>query len=288
MNLGVRCAPLRLQKDMPALLDWLASHGFTSVDLPEPDAALVSRCQRLGLCPGSVDLPGSGALLSAEASRRQAAVRQVCEGIRKAADLGLKTWFVCFVPEDRNATRQAVFDLWRQVMPEVLACLEQSGMRLAMEGWPGPAPQYPTLGCTPEVWRAMLAALPSPALGLCFDPSHLVRLGIDYRRVLKEFGERIVHVHGKDCALDAEERYRCGSLPPAFTAPSFVCSEGWWRYCIPGDGEVCWRDVAVGLAAAGYEGVVSVELEDGLYMGDDDANRRGLLAALAHLNQAWR
>jgi hypothetical protein len=34
--------------------------------------------------------------------------------------------------------------------------------------------------------------------------------------------------------------------------------------------------------------VVSVELEDGLYMSDDEGNRRGLLAALKHLHDAWR
>lgn len=288
MKIGVRCSPLRLKSNLPALLEWLAANGFTSVDLGAPDRDTVALCRKLGLQPGSVDLPGSAALLAKDPARRNAAVTQVREGIRQAADLGLRTWFVCFVPEDRERSRQELFEVWRQVMPDLVTCLEGAGMRLAMEGWPGPGPHYATLGCTPEVWRAMFAAIPSPALGLCFDPSHLVRLGIDYRRVLKEFGSRVHHVHGKDCALDAEERYRLGCLPPAFGAPRFVCSEGWWRYCIPGDGEVSWRDVAVGLEAVRYDGVVSVELEDGLYMADDDANRRGLLAALRQLNEAWR
>lgn len=288
MKIGVRCSPLRLKSNLPGLLEWLAAKGFTSVDLGAPDRDTVERCRELGLQPGSVDLPGSAALLAKDPARRSAAAAQVREGVRQAADLGLRTWFVCFVPEDRERSRQELFDLWKQVMPDIVTCLEDAGMRLAMEGWPGPGPQYPTLGCTPEVWRAMFTALPSPALGLCFDPSHLVRLGVDYRRVLSEFGGRVHHVHGKDCALDAEERYRLGRMPPAFGSPRFVCSEGWWRYCIPGDGEVCWRDVAVALEAVHYDGVVSVELEDGLYMADEDGNRRGLLAALRHLNDAWR
>jgi len=288
VNIGVRCGPLRLRNDMPALLEWLAANGFTSVDLAAPDEAVVSRCRALGLQPGSVDLPGSAQLLAREPERRTAAARQVCEGIRQAADLGLRTWFVCFVPEDRERSRQALFEVWRQVMPEVAACLEQGRMRMAMEGWPGPGPHYPTLGCTPETWQAMFAAVPSPALGLCFDPSHLVRLGIDYRRILREFGSRVHHVHGKDCAIDLEEVYRHGRMPPALAAPRFVCSEGWWRYCIPGDGEVRWREVAVALTASGYDGVVSVELEDGLYMADEEGNRRGLLAALDHIRSAWR
>lgn len=288
MKIGVRTNPLRLKSDFAALTAWLAENGYDSIDLPGPDADLMACCRQAGLEPGSVDLPGSAGLLVGEVEERRKAAREVIEGIRRAADLGLRTWFACFCPAERSRPRAETFRFWTETMPEVVAALESHGMRLAMEGWPGPGPTYPTIGCTPEMWRQMVAAVPSPTVGLCFDPSHLVRLGIDPLRVVEEFGGRIHHVHGKDCAIDAEALYRHGRLPPTFGSPAFACSEGWWRYCVPGDGEVDWRRVAVALTAAGYEGVVSVELEDGLYMADAEANRRGLKAALAHLRSAWR
>ena len=92
----------------------------------------------------------------------------------------------------------------------------------------------------------MFAAVPSPALGVNFDPSHLVRLGIDYLRVLDEFKARIYHFHGKDTALLPEAQYRFGHLPPALERLGVVLG-GAWRYCVPGDGAVNWGQVAYGL-----------------------------------------
>lgn len=286
MQLGVRPSPLKLKQDLPALCSWLAANGFDSIDiqgsLPEATAVCVDH----QLVPGSFDLPGIAATMSPDAGKRQAAAEALCAGLDQAAELGLRTWFVCFVPEDRSRSRAENFGYWETCFPAIVEHAAAKGIRIAMEGWPGPGPEYPTLGCTPEMWRRLFAAAGSPALGLCFDPSHLVRIGIDYRRVLGEFGDRVHHVHGKDCAFDRERLYRQGQLSTTFERPPFACSEGWWRYCVPGDGEVVWRDVVVALVAAHYEGVISVELEDGLFMGDEAGNRRGLLRSRDHLRAA--
>jgi len=279
MKLGVRCNPLKIKNDLPGLFAWLAENGYDSADLMSPDADTLGLMTAAGLVPGSFDLPGVPALLSKDEAKREQAAVDVNAGIAKAADLGLTTLFVCLVPEDRNQSRADSFEIWKHVFPGIVERAESAGVNIAMEAWPGPGPSYPTLGVTPETLRAMFGAVPSPALGICYDPSHLVRLGIDYVRVLKEFGDRVHHVHGKDCDIMEEELYLQGRLSKSFGGPAFACSEGWWRYCVPGDGLVDWRTVVVGLIAAGYDGVISVELEDGIYMGDEDANRRGLVAA---------
>ena len=80
----------------------------------------------------------------------------------------------------------------------------------------------------------MSTAVPSAAFGLNYDASHLVRIGVDYLRALDEFGDRIVHVHGKDTDFDAERTYEHGTLGPTFRKPVGF-SEGWWRYTIPGE-----------------------------------------------------
>lgn len=286
MQLSVRPQPLKLKQDLPALCAWLSRNGYAAIDLQAPTAEAVALCTAHGLQPGSFDLPGVAATMSPDGGKRQAAAEALRAGLDQAASLGLRTWFVCLVPEDRARSRAENFGYWETTFPALVEHAAAKGIRIALEGWPGPAPEYPTLGCTPETLRRLIAAAGSPALGLCFDPSHLVRLGIDYRRVLGEFGDRVHHVHGKDCAFDRERLYRQGQLSATFERPPFACSEGWWRYCVPGDGEVVWREVVTALVAAHYEGFISVELEDGLYMLDEAGNRRGLERARDHLRAA--
>src|SRR3712207_3490375 len=151
-----------------------------------------------------------------------------------------------------------------------------------MAGWPGPISAYPALGCTPEMWRAMFAAVPSPAFGLNFDPSHLVRIGIDWRRALDEFGARVIHVHGKDTDFDAERLYEHGNLGPTFRQ-AVAFGESWWRYTIPGEGVVDWCRLIGRLEDLGFDGIISVELEDYRYHETWDLQKDGLARSRQHL-----
>jgi len=283
MKLGVRCNPLHLKSDFPGLMQWLSANGFDSADLMAPVPEQKTALAAANLIPGSFDCPAANRLLTADEGARREALAALKGELGQAAELGLRTYFACFVPEDQATSRAENFEIWKNVFPEVADYCESLGIVIAMEPWPGVAPHYATLGTTPEQWRAMFQVVPSRTLGLCYDPSHMARLGIDYLRVLGEFGHRIHHVHAKDCAFDQEALYLSGRMPFAFGKPVFKCSEGWWRYCIPGDGVVDWRKVILGLIAWRYRGVVSVELEDGVYMDDEAGNRRGLCAARDYL-----
>jgi sugar phosphate isomerase/epimerase len=224
-------------------------------------------------------------LFSKDEEKRLAALAGVREGIRQAAAGGGKLCFMCLKPEDPATTREESFDLFRQVFPELLEECERLGVAVVLEGWPGNAPYYPTIGCTPEMLRAMFAAVPSPALRLNYDPSHLIRLGIDPIRFLREFAGRIGHVHAKDCAILPENVYLYGRhQPPAF-GNAIKSSEGPWRYTIPGEGEADWGRIAFELDLLGYDGAVTVELEDHRYKGSPEEHRRGLVKALAHLTR---
>lgn len=156
-----------------------------------------------------------------------------------------------------------------------------------IEGWPGPGPQYPTIGCTPEMWRAMFEAIPSKHFGLNYDPSHLVWLGIDYLRALSEFGERVVHCHGKDTKMLDEERYESGILSPTFGG-KYTYSGGFWRYTIPGHGEVQWDRVAEKLEQIGYSGPVCIELEDHYFHGTVEKEQQGIQQAYANLAKYFK
>ncbi|MFD1677738.1 sugar phosphate isomerase/epimerase family protein [Alicyclobacillus fodiniaquatilis] len=282
--IGTRIPPRLGSQGIEAVAAFAQSSGLTALDLPSLSDEAAKACQAHGLRIGTVDANGAGQLLSKDAGRRQEAVDRIQSQIRQLAELGGKVVFMCLVPEDHTQPIRESLTYFTETFPAIAEECERSGVKIAFEGWPGPGPHYPTLGCTPEVWRAMFAAVPSPALGLCFDPSHLVRMGIDYLRVFAEFKDRIHHCHGKDTQLLAQSQYLYGHMSAQLDkAPGF--SEGSWRYCIPGDGEVDWRRVAFELSNINYEGCVSIELEDARYWGTLEKEQEGIAKAFAHLSE---
>ena len=96
--------------------------------------------------------------------------------------------------------------------------------------------------------------------------AHLVWQFIDYLRPIKEFRERIFHVHAKDMEIDREMLYRDGVLGCGFT---------WAIPRLPGLGEVDWARFTAALYAAGYDYVISVEHEDRGFEGTQELVQRG-------------
>lgn len=266
--------------------EWAGTSQLSVLDVPRLNFDVKQACDANGLKIGTVDAVKMGELLSQEDQQRSSAVDEVKKQMAEMAELGGKTLFMCLVPQDVTQSRNVSFALWKETFPDLIDFAERTGVFVAIEGWPGPAPYYPTIGCTPEMWRTLFKAIPSKHFGLNYDPSHLVRLGIDYLRVLEEFGERIVYCHGKDTELLTEELYEFGTLPPAFEA-HYGFSEGAWRYTIPGEGEIRWDKVAARLERFGYEGPISIELEDSRYWGSIESERRGIQKAAAHLEACF-
>jgi sugar phosphate isomerase/epimerase len=280
--IGLRIPGRMGAEGLEAVAAWAKAAGLDALDLHEATPERIEILQRHGLALGSVDAVGIGDILSRDPGRRQRGTEALLRQIEEVARLGGKVLFACLIPGERGIGRAEGFALWAEHFPPIVEAAERHGLAFALEGWPGGAPDYPCIGSTPEVLRAMFARVPSPALGLCYDPSHLVRLGIDYIRFLDEFGGRVRHCHGKDTEVLPEGRYLYGTLPAVFDkVPGF--SEGSWRYCVPGDGEVDWARVGFRLERWGYRGVVSIELEDARYSGSAEAERRGVQKALAHL-----
>lgn len=282
--IGTIISPQLRKQGMQKVAEFARATGLLALDLPEASVESAQICHEYGLRIGTVNVSGLARLLSPDAAHRRAAVEDIDGQIREAARLGARVIFMCLVPEDRAQPVRESLGYFAEVFPAIAETCESVGVKIAFEGWPGPAPHYPTLGYTPEVWRAMFASVPSKALGLCFDPSHLVRLGIDYLRVLKEFGDRIHHCHGKDTELLSESQYLYGRMAARLDGvPGF--SEGPWRYCVPGAGQVDWAAIAFVLEMRHYEGCVSIELEDARYWGTVEKEQAGIRKAYAHLAQ---
>ncbi|MDD9268170.1 sugar phosphate isomerase/epimerase family protein [Paenibacillus sp. GCM10023248] len=287
LKIGMRIPPRIGAEGMEQTAVWAAAAGLDVLDVPYVNPEVISVCERAGIGIGSVDAVQMGALLSRDDGRREAAAEAVREQMTEMAALGAKVMFMCLVPEDHTVPRSESFAIWKDTFPAIVSHAEQQGVYIAIEGWPGPAPYYPTIGCTPEMWRKMFEAIPSKHFGLNYDPSHLVRLGIDYIRALHEFGERVNHCHGKDTELLPDEQYECGVLPATFGA-RYGFSEGSWRYTIPGHGAVEWSKVAVRLDRLGYQGAISIELEDHRYWGSLEKEREGIVKAAAHLSAYFK
>ena len=132
----------------------------------------------------------------------------------------------------------------------------------------------------------MFAAVPSPALGLCYNHRTWCAWGSTICACWR--GTRIVSsiATARTPRSFPEALYRYGNRPPALdTPPGF--SEGAWRYCVPGDGAVNWAAVAYALEQAGYDGVVSIELEDARYWGTLEREQQGIRRAQRHLAQQF-
>jgi sugar phosphate isomerase/epimerase len=155
---------------------------------------------------------------------------------------------------------------------------ERRNLRVAFENWMGYWGRVPfrpvNIGGSPDTWDAMFKAVPSKALGLEFDPSHLYWQGIDHMRALFEFKERVYHVHAKDTQMLPEKRYRGG------------VNGDYFRFRIPGYGEINWAEFISGLNEIGYDGGVAIEHEDPVYWGErfDEGLVRGrqVLMPLVH------
>ena len=158
---------------------------------------------------------------------------------------------------------------------------QASGAKILIEGWPGP--KNANLGCNPESCRALFKDTGCEALGVNYDPSHLIRMGIDHVRFAEEFAARIGHVHAKDTEILDENLYEIGLYQGSILQKSHGFGEFAWRYTLPGYGVSRWTRICQILDSAGFKGAVSVELEDENFNGSEDGEKAGLIASLAYL-----
>lgn len=164
---------------------------------------------------------------------------------------------------------------------------ENKGVRLMIENCPmdnwvkfGIPGNY---AYSPELWEALFNEVPSKNFGLNYDPSHLYWLGIDYIKAAKEFSSKIFHAHAKDTEILNDGRYRYGILSHQINSNPW--KSGWWRYRIPGLGEIDWMKFISTLQENGYDNVISIEHEDPVWEGSENKVKDGLKLGLKHLSR---
>jgi sugar phosphate isomerase/epimerase len=271
--IGLRRSWVDWHKDLPALLAWAREHHFGVIDLGRDGAETAPLALKAGLRIGSVDLPEWHGMISPDAAVRGKAVARNAASIEACGACGPINHFLVMLPEKPELPRSENFkymvDSFRQLTP----ALEANQAKIVIEGWPGPG----ALCCTPESYHAFFQECPSNVFGINYDPSHLVRMGIDPLRFLREFISRVHHVHGKDTEIFPEAIYQYGTEQNATLAKAHGFGNMHWRYTIPGHGSSPWTEIFKDLAASGYSGAVSVELEDENFNGTTEGEKAAFI-----------
>lgn len=268
--------------DLGGMVAWAKENGFAAVDLGQDADETGKTVVDAGLTIGSADLKSWKGIATADEAQRRAFVEENDEYFAKLKPLGVRNLFAVILPNDPKLPRRENHGYAELGLKALAPVLEKHGMRLVLEGWPGEG----ALACTPETYRSLMKASGSAAVGINYDPSHLVRMGIDPVRFVREFGERVYHVHGKDTEFDREAVYEYGTEQKPALSDGHGFGSGFWRYTIPGHGETPWTAVLSHLEGVGYDGAVCIELEDERFNGTDDGEKAGLLAGGTFLESA--
>jgi len=206
--------------------------------------------------------------LDADAKNRTENMKYFIRVLEAASEMDAVAVTTCPL-SDPSKDLEGNLPVYKEVFGEYAKAASSFGIKIGMENWPC-AGGYPlTIGSvaiTPATWKALFDAVPSEAVGLEFDPSHLYWQEIDYIAAVYEFSKRIYSVHAKDTEIFRNVQSRAG-----------IYGSGWWRYRIPGWGELNWKEFFKALSNIGYNGPVIIEHEDQVFWGErfDDGLRLG-------------
>ena len=265
MKLGASIWPFQWEPPYEDALRRIAGLGFRGVELiawdretldtyytPERNAAIRSLLDAEGLVLSEFVSTPRG-LSSQDVAERRAALDHFRRAADVAVDLGTdtintvsaypfglefprlttrplaQTWTVD-VPAglDWAANWAAYVDLTRQMCD----ICEERGLRYALEGHP-----YRWV-CGAASMLRLIEHVGSPALGMNLDPSHMFPMGDIPHVSVYQLGGRIWHTHFSD---------------------NDGTTNAHWR---PGKGKVDWRALLAALHDTGFDGTISIELED--------------------------
>ncbi len=260
---------------------WAREAGLSVIETANGDPGHVDEARRAGLTVCTISLDNTKGMLSADETTRRSAVAENRLLIEQCSDGSPLCYFVVTVPEDPHLPPGRNFEFMVESYAQLEDTLHDTNSRIVIEGWPGPG----AVCCTPEAFRAFFKECSADCYGINYDPSHLVRMGIDPIRFLDEFVDRVYHVHGKDTEILASDLYEYGhELPPVFRDTRRFAG-GWWRYTIPGFGLTPWPEVFRILSLNGYAGAVAIELEDDNYWETPALQREGILTGAQFLSR---
>ena len=218
--------------------------------------------------------------MDGDLEKRAANIAHLETVIRASAKLGVNL-VTTFIGRDQTKSVEDNLALVAQVWPPIIALAEELGVKIAIENcpmlfgrdqWPGGQ----NLMTTPVIWHKVFDILPSPNLGINYDPSHFVWQMIDYIKPIYEFKDKIFHVHYKDIKLFKDKLERVGVMayPLDFMSPK-----------LPGLGDVDWGRFVSALTDIRYDGFTCIEVEDKAFESSEAAVLDSLRLSKRYLEQ---
>lgn len=209
-------------------------------------------------------------VLDVDAETRETHRRNVLEKVRIAGELGVPIMVTATGRNQRLPLEDSLEPGIEWLGEHVLPLARQLGVKIAIENCPG----IGNVAVSPYMWRKLFAALPE--LSLAYDPSHLVWQMMDPYMALHQFADRVTHVHAKDAEIVQDVLLDKG-----------IEGAGWWRYRLPGWGDVNWTRVVSFLLEAGYTGAISLEHEDPVWEGTEEKVTHALKLGRDLLRSIW-
>ena len=265
MHLGAPVWPFQWNPPYEDAIRRIAALGYRHVELiawnrqaldeyytPDRVRALRALMGDLGVTLSEFVSTG-GAMASAEAAERDGVVEYFKRFCDVARELGADTVntvaptpFNLRVPALKNLPVSQIWSVdvpngldwdrnWNEFVETVrriMTVVEDAGLRYAMEPHP-----YRYMANADGMLR-LLDHVPSPALGINYDPSHTFPCGDMPHVAIYRLGRRVFHCHFSD---------------------NDALTNAHWR---PGEGKIDWGALLQALHDTGYQGTLSVELED--------------------------
>jgi sugar phosphate isomerase/epimerase len=257
---------------LPKLAEWAVQNGFAGLEVG-PAVPLVTADFQAARRAGATlfSLTYGRNVLAGDGAERALHQRNVLERVRFAGEHG--------IPLVVLATGRAPGQSLRANLPAVVEWLGEQVLPLARQGQVTVAiencPAVGNIATSPAMWHELFdVLLPSPDLKLCFDPSHLVWQLVDAVAALRDYAPLVAHVHVKDAVIDRRKLSVEG-----------IDGEGWWRYTLPGWGELPWPLLVAELQRVGYNGCLSIEQEDAVWDKSEGQILQSLLWSKRYLEQ---
>jgi sugar phosphate isomerase/epimerase len=191
-----------------------------------------------------------------------------------AQKLGIKNANT-FVGRDWTRTVDENWPRFLKTWKPIIAFAEDHGIKVGIENcpmlftrdeWPGGK----NLAASPVIWRRMFNDISSPNFGLNYDPSHFVLQRMDPLSPLRQFKDKLFHLHAKDLVVHPERLNEVGI---------FAYPKEWHTPRIPGFGEIDWAKFMARLYEVGYDGPMCIEIEDDTFGKSLGGRKRALKIA---------